>query len=69
MVPLYECDRYTYKMKTRTHPTCVLAPHHQPMTIRKRAAKCLRMVQRGHRWVKKLSKAGPRRDRAIQGRE
>ena len=32
MVPLYERDRYTYKMKTRTHPTCVLAPHHQPTT-------------------------------------
>ena len=32
MVPLYECDRYTYRMKTRTHPTCVLAPHHQPIT-------------------------------------
>ena len=30
MVPLYEGDRDRCQMKTRTHPTCVLAPHHRP---------------------------------------
>ena len=32
MVPLYECDRYRCRINLGTHPTCVLAPHHQPTT-------------------------------------
>ena len=32
MVPLHECDRDRCRINLDTHPTCVLAPHHQPTT-------------------------------------